>query len=312
MASTNPAPEPDETPKEPLNSDEIHHKSKIMKVPLAQLKVDRSYQRPITQGLLDYLVREYDVIAAELILVSNRGERPEDGKVEGGMFIVSGQHRARAQQVRGEKFVDARVIDLTEAEDPAEIEAYYRTLANRRAPDRAIDTFRAKVRQGDPDSVGLVKLLGQVHTHVNEIPGQEDGIDAIGALESIYARDEGSTLKETLEILNQAWGPLTPRVASADLMKGIAWFIGHHSTEADHGRLIEKMKTVTVPHVKARAQQSKGIQGKSLWVNVYLIIVELYNEKLTQARRLEINLKGWGVTQRDQSGAKWRREKKAH
>lgn len=288
-----------------IDSEQIHHKSEIKKVPISKLHIDRSYQRAITQGLLDYLVKHWDVIASEIILVADRGDREEGSGVEGGMFIASGQHRARAAQLRGLKTIEARVIDLADVEDPAAVEAYYRRLANRRTPDRALDTFRAKVREGDEDALGLVKLLEKNHTQVNENPGDDKGgIDAVACLETLYARDGGSTLNETLEILQRAYGGLSNKVATSDMMKGVAWFIGHHSVEADSARLAEKLQTLTVSQIKARAQQTRGTMGKSMWVNVYLVVLDLYNEKLSNSKRLQVDLKGWGSN--DQRASDWR------
>lgn len=274
------------------DSDRIHATAKITEVPIAKLRVDMSYQRTPNQDFIDEISRDWDVIKSELILVSDRGEREESSGVEGGMFIVSGQHRVRAAHKLGLTKIHARVIDLTDELDPAAIEADYRLGTNRSIGDRSMDAFKAKVRKGDEEAVGLVKLLARFHTQINvDDINTDTGINAVSACELLYSRDDGASLGEALEVIRLAWGDITPKSASANMLKAIAWFIASHGLEADRGRFVEKLQSFTIVQLTARANQMQAMMGKSKWFNLYLVFFELYNEKLTQ-NRLTVNSKG--------------------
>ena len=283
-----------------LSSEELHLNSKVIEVPISKLKVDRSYQRVPSQELIDNLARKWDVIAAELIIVSDRGTRPEDSDVEGGMFIVSGQHRVRAAHKLGHKQILARVIDLRKAENPAALEAYYRRMANYRVQDRAIDAFRAKVVEEDPIAISIVKLLHRHNSEVNYTdPTSDKGVNAVSALENIYERDDGALLGETLDLIKETYGEINPRTASATMLKGVAWFIAAHGIEVHRDRVVEKMRSLSLSQLNARAGQMQATMGKSRWMNVYMVIVDLYNEKLTPKNQLQFNFKGASVRMGD-------------
>lgn len=272
-------------------SEEFHASSKVEEIAISKLRIDPAYQRVPNSESVDYLARNWDVIAAELILVSNRGTRKDDD-VEGGLFVISGQHRMKAAHKRGVKMILARVIDLSKEENPAAREAYYRRLANVRVQDRSVDAFRAKVVEGDPESLAIVKLLKKHGTEINLQPEEDTGINAVAAVEMIYARDEGSVLNETLEVIKDAWGNITPKSASANILKGVAWFIDCHSTEVNRSRLTEKLQSLTLSQIGSRAGQMQATMGRARWMNVYFVLVDLYNEKLTQRNQLTLNTKG--------------------
>src|ERR1044071_10267333 len=100
--------------------DNFHEKSKIKQVKLTDLKVDRSYQRDPSQSLVDQIADNWNEVASELILVSDRGDRDDN---QGGLFVVNGQHRTIAARKLGQKTIWARIIDVSDLSDPARLEA---------------------------------------------------------------------------------------------------------------------------------------------------------------------------------------------
>ena len=277
-----------------LSPEMMHHTSKTQDVPISTLRIDRRYQRTPSQGLVDELAREWNVIAAEMILVSDRGEREWKGEPEweGRYFIVSGQHRVMAARKKGLTKIHARVIDLSGEEKPWTLEAYYRRLANRRLQDRAVDVFKTKVVEGDPNALAIVKILERFGVQINYMPENDRGLNSVSTVEKVYARDEGSTLVETLDMIKKVYGEIKPSTAGSDMMNGYAWFISQHSLDIDQDRLIEKLQTLTPSQLKGRAQQMKSTMGKSTWMNIYIVLVDLYNEKLTPRNQLQLNFKG--------------------
>src|SRR5262249_27900451 len=150
--------------------DEIHAASTIKEVLLGKIQVDRSYQRDPSIPLIDRIADEWDVVASELVLVSDRGPRPEASEVAGGLFIVNGQHRMRAALKLGHKKIWARVIDLRDVEDPGAIEAAFRLKTNVRLGDRIHERFKAQLRAGDEESHAIVNLLARFDAEINLVP----------------------------------------------------------------------------------------------------------------------------------------------
>src|SRR5215831_12999620 len=74
---------------------DLHASSKIIKVDLSKLRVDLSYERDPSRDLVDRITGDWNILAAGILLVSNRGAR-EGNEVEGGLFLVDGQHRVLA------------------------------------------------------------------------------------------------------------------------------------------------------------------------------------------------------------------------
>jgi len=277
----------------------LSHNSKTTDIQISSLKIDRSYQRTPNQDLVDEIARDWDVIAAEMILVSDRGERGW-GELEplwdGRFFIVSGQHRVMAARKRGLTKIHARVIDLSGEENPQALEAYYRRMANRRIQDRAIDVFKTRVVEGDPDALSITRIMDRFKVPINYVPDNTQGLNSISAIEQIYSRDDGALLVETLELIKDVYGEIKPQTAGSDMMKGFSWFLAQHSLDVSRPRLVEKLQTLTPVQLKARAAQMQAVMGKARWTNIYIVMVEMYNEKLTNRGKLELNFKSSTTT----------------
>jgi len=265
---------------------ELHASSKIIKVDIGKLRVDLSYERDPSRDLVDRITGDWNILAAGILLVSNRGER--NGEIEGGLFLVDGQHRVLSAKSLGLKTLDARVIDLSDHPDPGAVEALLRLHANVGLADRALERFKAQVRAGNEESIAIQQILASFDTEINVTANSEFGINCVSTVERIYRADNGSILRETLEVMRDVYGEIRGSTAQSPLFRGIAWFIVAHidANQADRGRLVEKMQNMTVAQLNARARTHASVMGKSLWFNIYRAIVELYNEKL-QGKRLE-------------------------
>lgn len=270
----------------------LHQTSVIKEVELEHVRIDRSYQRDPSQALVEQIAADWDEVASELVLISDRGKRDSEGEVEGGFWLVNGQHRSLAARKRGHETIWARIVDLSEVDDPAQIEASLRLKLNIKLGDRPLERFKAQVRAGDEDSLGLVRILARHDTQVNEQVNMDNGINAIATVEALYRVDNGALLSETLEILREAFGSLHGKKVSAAMMKGVAWFVEKHSQTSDRGRLMEKIKMAGTEAIHRRAVTTQSTMGGSLWMNYYRVIVEFYNENLQVKSRLDWQLRG--------------------
>lgn len=264
--------------------------SKIRKVNLDELQVDSSYQRAPSMSMVDKIANDWDVVASELLLVSDRGVR-DDG-VAGGLFIVNGQHRSLAARKKGIKGMDSRVIDLTEFEDPGEIEAEFRLRTNVRMSDKPAERYKAQLRAGNPESLAIENLLERFDTEINDIQSSEVGINAVSTVEKIYRVDDGALLKETFQIIKDIYGVVGGSNTTAPTMSGFAWFILQHGSAVERNRVIEKLSGVGHAALDRRARTIGSTMSGTLWMNYYRAIVDFYNERLQDKSKLEWKLRG--------------------
>lgn len=270
---------------------ELHETSEIREVELSKLRVDKSYQREPSQALVNQIAGNWDIVASELVLVSDRGLR-RDSEIEGGLFLVNGQHRYLAATQLGQTSIWARVVDLRKEEDPAAIEAAFRIKTNVGLGDRPAERFKAQLRAGDEESLAIVRIMDRYDTEMNITPSKEAGINAISCVEGIYRWDDGALLEETFKVLKATYGIVGGGTSSAAMLKGLAWFIEKHADVAIDNRLVERLQSIGYAAMDRRARASASTMGGTLWLNFYRVLVELYNDRLTEKSRLSWSLKG--------------------
>jgi len=283
--------------------DVIHANSKIIEVDLIKLQVDGSYQRDINETLVDEIANDWDEIASELILVSDRGKRPADSEVKGGLFVINGQHRSKAAQKKGLTKIWARVIYLQDHPDPGAIEADFRLKTNKRVRDNPLERFKAQLRAGVEESEDIVKILKKLGTYINTANLPETGINAVATIEQVYRFDEGSLLGDTGRLIKDTFGEFQGRYASSSFVKGVAWFIDKHAEETDRDRLSAKLKELGLSGLMNRARTTRMTMMGSEWLNVYRVLVDMYNENLSEKNRLHWKYRGSGRMSRTEAGA---------
>lgn len=270
-----------------LDAEAFHARSTIKQVRTASLIADRSYQRDLSMNLVDEIAGDWNEVASELILVSDRGEE--------GLFVINGQHRTAAARKLNMETIWARVVDLSDLDDPGLIEADLRLRTNKRLSDRPPERFKAQLRAGDPESIAIRDLLAAFDTQINFIPSIDYGLNSVSSVESVYRVDGGGLLHETLTTIKAAYGRVDSQTASANMLKAVAWFIDKHGLEANGDRLAERMKSIGITALDTRARMMKGTMGGSIWSNVYRALVDIYNENLHQKNKLEFSLRGRGA-----------------
>lgn len=279
-------------------TDAIHAASKIGQVDISKLQVDYTYQRDPSETLVDAIANDWDTVASELVLVSDRGTRPKEGDVRGGLFIVNGQHRSKAAAKKGLLLIDARIIDLKKYDDPAAIEAGFRLKTNVRLGDRPLERFKAQLRAGDTESLDIQKMLASFDTEINTQQNPDVGINCVATVEAVYRFDDGALLKDTLGVIKDTYTLVGGKHTQASLLKGIAWFVEKHAEESDRTRLVSKLKGIGISALESRARTIGLTMGGSLWLNYYRAIVDLYNEQLRERNRLSWMIRGTASMER--------------
>lgn len=248
---------------------------------IAEIQVDPDYQRDLRHDMVNQIAREYDIVKAGPILVSER----DDGSV----WCVDGQHRMTGAAQAGETQIFAHVVHgLTQAQ-----EAELRLARNDRRSDSLAEKFRTRLVMGDEKAHAIVEVARQQGTEINLIPNSNHGINAIATVEILYDIDgTGVWLARTIRAIKEAFGEdeLNPTTCSTSMLKAVCWFMAQHvdAHEANYDEFVNRVGAVGVDDLRRKAVSHKAANGGALWVNYYRAIVEVWN-----FRRQEKNLLRW-------------------
>jgi hypothetical protein len=253
------------------------------------IQIDPDYQRDLRHDLVAKIASEYDIVKAGAILVGDR----ED---ESGLWAIDGQHRMIGAQQAGETEIFAHVVHGTTKEYEAEL----RLARNDRRSDSFFEKFRTRLVMGDEKAHAMVEVVRQNGTHINTSPSSYHGINSIATLELLYDIDEkGVWLGRVLRLIREAWGEgtdedtgevagMNPDTCSTSMLKAACWFIGQHidSKEVSWTEFVERLQTFDVQDIRRKAVSHKAANGGALWINYYRALVELWNFRRQDKRKI--------------------------
>lgn len=250
-------------------------------VDLDDLNIDYVYQRALDHGLINRIAKGWDIAAAGAIKV---GKRDDDT-----LWIIDGQHRAMAAKLAGESHILAQIIpDLNRA-----MEAEQRLKGNTRRTDTAQERFRAQVASENKESLAILELLKQFETTINYTQNAHTGLNCVTTIEALYRVDGGVMLSRVLEVEKDAYDQIGGKSAAVGPLKAIAWFLDKHPAgEYNRNRLAERLRAEGIDSWERKARSHKAAQGGALWVNYYRAMVEIYNHRLPEDKKLPWRLSG--------------------
>jgi hypothetical protein len=248
---------------------------------IERIQIDPDYQRDLRHDLINKIAREYDVVKAGPILVSERAD--------GTLMCVDGQHRMLGAKQAGETEVFANVVHGLTQEQEAEL----RLARNDRRPDTIYEKFRTRLVMGDVKAHRIVEVVRQQGTDVNLAPSTSSGINGVATLELLYDIDgNGAWLGRTIRTIREAFGEdeMNPETLSTSMLKAVTWFLAQHvdSHEVSHLDFVERLGTHDAHDIRRKAVSHKAANGGSMWLNYYRSLVELWN-----FRRQEKNMIRW-------------------
>jgi hypothetical protein len=257
---------------------------------IADINVDGAYQRDLRHDLVNKIARAYDIVKAGAILVSLR----EDGT----LWAVDGQHRMAGAEQAGETEIIAHVVHGLTQEQEAEL----RLARNDRKSDTQQEKWRTRLVMGDPKAEAITEVVHQHGTEINTTPLTHRGINAIATCELLYDLDgSGVWLGRVLRVVEDAFtdpdydGPpegkpvIDPTNASTSMLKSIAWFLGQHvdAHEANYEEFLKRLRQVGVEDIRRKAVSHRAANGGSLWLNYYRGLVEMWNFRRSDAKKLK-------------------------
>ncbi len=252
---------------------------------IEDVNVDLDYQRTLRHDLVNKIAGAYDIVKAGAILVSQRDD--------GTLWCVDGQHRMVGAQQAGETHVFAEVIRGRTKQQEADI----RLARNDRKSDTIAEKFQTRLVMGDLVAEAINEIVHQNGSQVNLSPNTYSGINAIACLETLYLVDgKGVVLARTLRFLREAFGEdrMDAKTCSNSMLKSIAWFIDRHvdSHEVPWSEAVTRVAAADVEDLRRKAVSHKAANGGSLWLNHYRALVEVWNYRRQDAKKIQWKTRG--------------------
>lgn len=259
--------------------------SQMKWLPLDQLHVDPTIQRPLDEARAQRLSDSLDLSLLGVIEVSDRDN--------GRYHVLDGQHRVAALRLAGfsTELVECKVHNGLAKADEASRFVGLNTFAN----PRAFDRFRVRVKAGDPVAVGIDQILMEFGWRLMQ--GDSPGcFTAVVAAERVYTghgtseKERGpENLRAALGVITEAWGR-KPINANGYVVGGLGLFFARYGSEVDRPALVKRLAQYPggADNYIGKARGIRDFRGGTLPRCVAELTTELYNK-----RRSSGQLESW-------------------
>lgn len=235
------------------------------------------YARHLRPYRVNQLIAEFDRQALGVLLLSMRAD--------GSLWCIDGQHRIEVCNHFGIETMDALVyIDLT-LEDEARL---YRKFGDY-LKQTALDRYFAGIAEKKPDYLAINRILSNLGLHVpNALGGGAGSIDAVDAMIRVAKTYSLGILKDTLTLLNDAFGD-THRAYRAICLLGTAAFLTRYQDHHLYNRklLVQRLARLGVGTMEEQTFNVKKAkltpEANAAWG---MALLAVHNQRLDDSRTL--------------------------
>ncbi len=262
----------------------LEEQTTIEWLPISEILVDVTYQRPLSPNKVRQIVSNYNKNAIGTLQVSQRGD--------GQFYVMDGQHRHAAMKKLGIIHAECRVIHGLSLAQEADI--FIKCNANTKTPE-AIDLFRARLIRQEPIVIAIMNVVEKCGLFIQFRPegGGTGGthkrpptaIWAVNALETIYTRGKEALLEELLTLAKLCW-PDNGDAFQSKVILGIADFYMKYRGRYLRQDFITKMNGKELKSLLRRAQYHSENGGGAFPKTFSKALQEEY-DKGRRNRRLE-------------------------
>ena len=232
-------------------------------IEVSKIAIDKSYQRGVNQLKVKKIIKNFNMNAFGTLLVSKRNDDDDE------YFLVDGQHRLSAAEVKSIKNVPCCVIYGLNQQEEAEL---FVELNSNRYQVRSMDKFKAKVAAEDEKTLEMIEIMnkhGFKRNLMNSgcITTRRKGyITNFSVIEMIYNNKGADFLDYVLRIIKAIWGyndgTFDTDAVRRDTIEGIYTFLVKYTKDIDEKRFIEKMRRTEAIKLIHEQNKNQSIYGK--------------------------------------------------
>jgi hypothetical protein len=239
--------------------------------------IDRDdYQRKMKLPFVEEIARDWDLVLADYILVSRRGD--------GSLWVIDGQHRVAAATLAGETMMLARVFDGLTIEQEADM--FYTHAVGRRGIN-SLEKFHSGVSAKYPDKVEIAEIVERVGARVNRSPNAASGINSPSTLEKVVRFGGPQLLERALRFIDEVSDDGIKGVwAEGPTVAGITFMLGLYGDDLDEKHLKKRLKRKGPEGLKddARGYEARMTREAAR----FQAMVDTYNHRISEDRKLEL------------------------
>lgn len=243
-------------------------------LPVNILKVDESYQKPLSNAHVKKITKDFDYMGVGQIHVSKRAN--------GTYWVFDGQHRTAAYRELGITDINAIVYEGLNIEEESKGYVYY----NNTMKQTQLQKFKAELVAGVPEALEITRIVDSVGLGV-DVDRRGDPIRAVGALRTIYFKYGESDLKRTLKILKEGFGT-NKKAYQSYIILGLHKFTNDHKNNNvfDENWLINRFNKFGITELINQTNAFNSMHSGNKKEAVSLAAVKLYNFNKTKDLKL--------------------------
>lgn len=219
-----------------------HHE--FREIPVEKLYVDPAYQRELNEAAMKRYVNGFDPNLFEPLTVNER--KNGNGRT---FALLDGQHRKVVAQKLGNKTVTCRVLHV----DPDTEASLFVRLNKERIHLSPVQAFKADLAARNPACVEIHKCIESRNLAIGS-KGDRQTINAVVALQKVYARGGFVRLARLLDTIILAWPEDEPSRFQGQILMGLDDFLAS-LFHLDVNKVAEKLARTTPDQLLARANK---------------------------------------------------------
>lgn len=253
----------------PAAEQKIHAGTYVEAVPVAEIAVDHSYQRPLDERRVSRMAAEFDPSLVGVIEVSLR----DDGTYR----VIDGQHRLVC--VRIAKGMSAAIAcNVHTGLTPAEEAQLFFDIDRKRKRLTGWDRWFARRGAGEQIVLDIEQAAANHGLKID--PGAKPGhLRCVAACEKVVELGGIDLLDETLRICVAAYQGETDSLR-AEIVHGVALILAFYPPDTvDVDRLVAGMQAIAARQVSARAAALRETHAGQLPRLAAHVVVDQYNKQ---------------------------------
>ena len=200
----------------------------LKRVLVSQLVVDyappygEGYARPLSEGRLRVLRRDWDSMACSPLVISRR--------LDGSLYVIDGNHRRVIAFEKGITSLPAMIFSELGREREADLYTKLGTVLGQTPWTR----FQSKLVAGDQAARAIIRIADTNGFEVNAMAYLDSRIQAIARLEWIYARGGPEGLDWTLGFLRESYNGLRESLGEMQLEGVFSFYMRYNDKVEQH------------------------------------------------------------------------------